>query len=599
MTSQLRNVAREYFGAWTHGFGCVCAARAVGLFEALVFGQLAGLVPTSDGILPERYGEPHCLERDLLEAKEMIKSHSDDADDVLALERWKDERRREIEQRYEHAADLCEFLEDLEEERVNELQRLKNERLASIEERLHEDGWDTDDMVFPDETFTEWKQLVLQPKPLTDRIWTNLYPKLVPLLRANRERNRRIEQVEKFHEREMVIHECMGVIQRAYPPLAKVSVSWGDRPDAEPVTTELDVPFPTTAEASRWGRIKTLAESDLDPDDVEDMFFERERNVGGCLGEWMRKIHDDVLIVWNGGRSESQHAKKSKKEGGVRRSTRKSKAALGATCGTDLPRRTMVFTEPNGAVCTSPDELSDDIRLLLRADTVFRASSGPCYYPDIIPSPVVKWVFTEFGEAPRFGDVWDRRNVEKDVETSDVARKILDRMGNPDVSHPELGAMGKAFLCMRCKWDAPVGWLDFLKHYSTELSRWNEGIYNLSSRDDADEIVFNNTHDLDPSNTEPILKILDPIESVEVTRDRTKSLIPDTSERDDEIDPMMCLMCDTLGVEATYRHRWTLDFEGSPMISHLRDVHGIQTGRYAIHYGRLWHATVTGDAGDQ
>ncbi|QRV99302.1 hypothetical protein RhiJN_27321 [Ceratobasidium sp. AG-Ba] len=556
-SKRARNVAREYFGAWTHGFGCVCAARAVGF--------LAGLVPTSDGILPERYGEPHCLERDLLEAKEMIKSHSDDADDVLALERWKDERRREIEQRYEHAADLCEFLEDLEEERVNELQRLKNERLASIEERLHEDGWDTDDMVFPDETFTEWKQLVLQPKPLTDR--SNMDESISetrPTLKSKSRTKQTNRKVEKFHEREMVIHECMGVIQRAYPPLAKVSVSWGDRPDAEPVTTELDVPFPTTAEASRWGRIKTLAESDLDPDDVEDMFFERERNVGGCLGEWMRKIHDDVLIVWNGGRSESQHAKKSKKEGGVRRSTRKSKAALDATCGTDLPRRTMVFTEPNGAVCTSPDELSDDIRLLLRADTVF----------------LVKWAFTEFGEAPRFGDVWDRRNVEKDVETSDVARKILDRMGNPD-------------------WDAPVGWLDFLKHYSTELSRWNEGIYNLSSRDDADEIVFNNTHDLDPSNTEPILKILDPIESVEVTRDRTKSLIPDTSERDDEIDPMMCLMCDTLGVEATYRHRWTLDSEGSPMISHLRDVHGIQTGRYAIHYGRLWHATVTGDAGDQ
>ncbi|KAG8790972.1 hypothetical protein FRC12_010502 [Ceratobasidium sp. 428] len=583
------------------------SCREMLLFELSDTNQLHEFVPISRDILRERDGISYCLEKDFFALKNYLQSPVENDDDEAAFEDWMDNRRKELEERYKHSDALDEFLDQMEEDRADELQRLKDERMASIEERLNEDGWDSDDMTFPNETFAEWKELVLQPKPLTDRIWSNLYPKLIPLLKQNRERNKQIEQQERLQERQRVIHDCMGVVQRAYPPLAEVSVYWDDGPDAEPVTTKLDVPFPTTTDALGWHSIKTLAEVDYDSDTLETNFFDSKRNIGERLGEWMQKVHDDVLAIWDQGYSnKSKDAQSAEKnQTSLRRSTRKGKEPLDATCGTDLPRRTMVFTEPGGLVCTSPDELSDEIRLLLRADTVFRTSSVPCYYPDIIPTPVLKWVFTDIGEAPRFGDAWDPHKVTRDNEVSDVARKLLQRMGNPDVTYPELKALGEAFLCMRCKWEKPVGWLDFvslflrnhvqslmdaytqLKHYSTELSRWSDGYYNLSVRDDADEITFNNAHDLDPSNPEPIQKILNPAQSAEMAADRTKPLMPCESDHDSGISSLRCLMCETLGVDAVYSHRWTLDFEGSPMISHLKDVHGIAMGRYAVHYGIL------------
>ncbi|KAG8689842.1 hypothetical protein FRC09_012239 [Ceratobasidium sp. 395] len=108
-------------------------------------------------------------------------------------------RRKELEERYQgalvqHAARLEEFFEDMEEDRANEIKELKEERRLSIEERLYEDGWSSEDLNFPAETRSQWNQLVLRPQPLTDRIWSNLRPKLVPLLEANRDRNNRLAE---------------------------------------------------------------------------------------------------------------------------------------------------------------------------------------------------------------------------------------------------------------------------------------------------------------------------------------------------------------------------------------------------------------------
>ncbi|KAG8694987.1 hypothetical protein FRC09_009467, partial [Ceratobasidium sp. 395] len=150
------------------------------------------LVPTSRDILPERPDVHYYLRRDLQAFKEIIddpRYKTQDVWDELIMN-----RRKELEERYQHAARLEEFLEDMEEDRANEIQELKEERKLSIEERLYEDGWTSEDLDFPAETRPQWNQLVLWPHPLTDRIWSNLQPKLVPLLEANRDRNNRLAE---------------------------------------------------------------------------------------------------------------------------------------------------------------------------------------------------------------------------------------------------------------------------------------------------------------------------------------------------------------------------------------------------------------------
>ncbi|KAG8786079.1 hypothetical protein FRC12_016938 [Ceratobasidium sp. 428] len=150
------------------------------------------LVPTSRDILPERPDVHYYLRRDLQSFMELIddpRYKTQDVWDELIMN-----RRKELEERYQHAARLEEFLEDMEEDRANEIQELKEERRLSIEERLYEDGWTSEDLDFPAETRSRWNQLVLRPQPLTDRIWSNLQPKLVSMLEANRDRNNRLAE---------------------------------------------------------------------------------------------------------------------------------------------------------------------------------------------------------------------------------------------------------------------------------------------------------------------------------------------------------------------------------------------------------------------
>ncbi|KAG9118938.1 hypothetical protein FRC07_006285, partial [Ceratobasidium sp. 392] len=143
-------------------------------------------------ILPERLGVPYSLERDLQSLKETVTDprYNDDS----AYAEWEEDWKKQLEERYQHAASLDKFLNDMEEDRADELQQLKEERMTSIEERLYEDGWTSEDMDFPAETRSQWNQLVFRPQPLTDRIWSNLQPKLIPLLEANRDRNEQLAE---------------------------------------------------------------------------------------------------------------------------------------------------------------------------------------------------------------------------------------------------------------------------------------------------------------------------------------------------------------------------------------------------------------------
>ncbi|KAG9092850.1 hypothetical protein FRC07_011576, partial [Ceratobasidium sp. 392] len=260
------NAVLECYERWTRDCVLSCAQDVEILLAISEEDWQFNLLPTSSDIIPKWPGSNWCLKRDL----QTLHQHPDET----SLEAWKTDRRKELEQRYEHAAYLDDFLDDMEWDRAHEIQELKEARKLDIEERLDEDGWTPDDMDFPDETRPQWNQLVLQPKPLTDRRIST--PKLIPLLEANRTRHRQIAEYSRLEERRALIHECMTVVLNVYPPLAEVAVYWTDNPNDEPVVTKLNVPFPTTIEVFKWLVIPELVRANGSLEELRAEFFKRE-----------------------------------------------------------------------------------------------------------------------------------------------------------------------------------------------------------------------------------------------------------------------------------------------------------------------------------
>ncbi|KAH7332974.1 hypothetical protein B0J17DRAFT_140758 [Rhizoctonia solani] len=112
------------------------------------------------------------------------------SDDRAVMETWVNERSQEMKRRWKQYRRLSRFFAAQERSRERELEDAKMARELEIKRRLLEMGWTKKDMKFPgwcSEQFT-WKDLVFQPKPLTNQAWAKIQPRLVPLLEVNRER---------------------------------------------------------------------------------------------------------------------------------------------------------------------------------------------------------------------------------------------------------------------------------------------------------------------------------------------------------------------------------------------------------------------------
>ncbi|KAG8724439.1 hypothetical protein FRC09_018727, partial [Ceratobasidium sp. 395] len=151
--------------------------------------DVQSLVLSSRKIMPNkrRWGwDIHAFQKDVDEVQARL-DEFDKSDDQVALAKWKETRRQELDVRRSQASELTQFLDTIDENREAELSGLKRQRTAEVQRRLLELGWEKEDLTFPYYRRRDWEMLVDQPKPLTDRTWDNLRPKLIPLLEANRE----------------------------------------------------------------------------------------------------------------------------------------------------------------------------------------------------------------------------------------------------------------------------------------------------------------------------------------------------------------------------------------------------------------------------
>ncbi|KAG8727529.1 hypothetical protein FRC11_012975, partial [Ceratobasidium sp. 423] len=509
---------------------------------------LIPILPYSDVIKEPRFGHVYTLRNELskipAEEKQILNNKNNDS-----LERLK-ERIAEMGKRRVRGEELEGYLDVLEEERESELDELKAQRRDQIEARLLEEGWTRQSMKASPENSTEWNRLVSQPKPITDRIWNNLYPKLVPLLKLNRAYNERADRENRRRDRIKKLQALVKGVREALPPLVHLtrenpsnnnqtvesSTSSASASNTRNSDVKVEQPFPSTMELIAWPMIKSIVDNDMSPEEAETKFNEIRDEFDRAVVEWRDKIEQELVAIWNANREEEvkTEAPAGKGKGKARAvarptraGTRKTRASTGVSTNASgsqavelvLPEFVTTFTKPDGTTTTNISDLHPNLQLLLRADTMFKSVDGFILYrtyPAIVPRAVPLGLVIGGPEGLNYGDRWNGSKFRRDDETSTVAKNLLARIGRPDAIAVEMKALGVNFRCGRCNRTLTDTWEDLVRHYTTEQTNYKRAQEKIGAEPQSG-FVFHNTHGLEPGNPKPFAHLMTPQESAEYT----------------------------------------------------------------------------------
>ncbi|CAE6422560.1 unnamed protein product [Rhizoctonia solani] len=579
------------------------------LFEMSLFTPLCAFLPKSDVINHPRPGFVYTLESEF----QKIKAAAEKDQDEDAFTKWQEERIAEIERRQEHGDMLEEYLNLMEEEREMELDDLKQQRHNQIEARLLKEGWSLQDMASSPNNSAEWHKRTWQPKPITDRVWANLYPKLVPLLKSNRAYHDRVEKESRRRARIKKLRGLADSIRQALPPLVHLTL----KPPEDNETTgssapparassvpeypdkNVDQPFPAMTELLTWPMIKNIVDDDTSPEDAETRFGEVRAEFDQAVVEWREKIEQDLVEIWHAGRDEDREdqvesstrkgkgkAVKQTAKTNTRGSRGRTAVASKSTAGPAshsvelvLPDFVATFTKPDGTTTTNLSDLSPNLQLLLRADTLFKSSqySRDYAYPGIVPRAAPFCVILGGPDELMYGERWDAGLFKRDDETSAVAKELLALAGRSEASVAEMEALGGNFRCGGCNRTLTDTWYDLVRHYATEQGRWRQAQEKIKAEPKAG-FVFNNTHDLRPGNPRPFAHFMTPQAASDYTIENSTHDMP----------MMTCMRCEKMGIQARYFHTLHPNI-GSSMIEHLHDVHGVTGPRIGFDFKHWEH----------
>ncbi|KAG8717802.1 hypothetical protein FRC09_013636 [Ceratobasidium sp. 395] len=441
----------------------------------------------------------------------------------------------------------------------------------------------------------QWHKLVIQPKPITDRIWANLYPKLVLILQSNRQYYERADRKKRRQDRLDRLDELVTEIRKALPPLVQVVpkhpevnekaiTSNAVGPEApgwsgvgQDPTVKIDMPFPSMAEILTWAMIKDTIEIDIPLQDLDRRFTKIRERFDQAVIEWRNKVEQDLIDIWWQGQDKNKIKEddveppkpkgksKAVERATVRRSARKSKeqqsTGQASTSRTQpepvLPEFIVTFTKPDGTTTTNLSELSPNLQILLRADTRFKAPRSEYAYPGVVPRAALFAVIFGGDDDLKYGERWDATSVTRDNDGSAVARELLNRFGRPDATSAEMKAIGSRFGCGRCDRGWPDSWEQLVSHYAYQQQDWRTAQEKIK---EYPNIAFNETHSLGPENKKPSAYLMTPESKFEYMSKRSTQ----------PIEMMACKWCQRIDIAGRYFH--ITGAEESPIIQHLRDV---------------------------
>ncbi|QRV72017.1 hypothetical protein RhiJN_00031 [Ceratobasidium sp. AG-Ba] len=500
---------------------------------------------------------------------------------------WKQARSERVQNRQMFGDKLKGFLDWMESGPEDGLKHLREERRNQIKTRLIAEGW-------KEEQFRlwyspEWRQLVWQPTPVTDQNWPSLRSKLLPLLNKtyymnDGEKKRRKDRIDK-------LESLTRTIWRTLPPLVHVTLKLphDDKPPpkynlprSDYQDVRIDMPFPSTNEFLMWPMIRTIIEEDISAEDAEARFNMIRDQVGRAVVEWRVKVEQDLVEIWKSGLDAKDDTQVATASGGGQGAAHRVSGSKGLvdntgsaalrTVGKAFPEFIITYGKPDGTTTANMTELSPNMQLLLRADVVFKGDHLYYNFPDILPRAYLGYTLIGGTEEELYGERWDKTKFERDDEMSAIPRNMLARVGRSDVSAAEMRALGRNFTCGMCHKIMTGSWEDLVRHHTAEERQARLAQAKILAYPKSG-FVYRNVHDLGPRNPKPFGRFL--------TSSEAADLYEETE--DYQFYMMSCIKCEEMEIPTRYFYTSSRKVD-SPMLEHLRDVHGVQKGKMGVHF---------------
>ncbi|CAE7101851.1 unnamed protein product [Rhizoctonia solani] len=538
--------------------------------------DLRCLVHHSSKIMPSkaRWGPSmaHVLKEEAREVEQKYQEMKNGGDKT-AMEEWEKETKAAIQKRIEESTPIQFFLDIIESDREHEVREIKNARRREIEDRFVKLGWDKKDMQF---TYNfpsrrEWYSLVEKAQPLTERIWSNLQPKLIPILEANREERLQKEKSDRQSARRIRLAHLMREIKKTQAPLLDITVrsptvpqksshsgkSGDDSQEAGPSSRVVEaqssdaIPlevssddsdisilsditfhdiFPDIEDALQWPMVQELYETDTSVSKMEQNFIAGRAEIDAAIADWKTNTHTRLAEM-------------------LRRDQDVQSQPL-------TPR---LIVQENK---TDPfANFSDDLKLLLRADSLFIGVVTRTR--KIIHS--YELATTQFGYGIAFRDGIMSKPYKPPLnfgriraydEARPVIRVLLAHMGLENACIAELQSVGRGYVCGRCHDTKPKTWEDLVLHYM-EAKEVFTRVQEHTAKLEALDVTYRDVHDPDAFSDRPLVKFTSPL-SGNITR--------------------ACTLCTKEPISHVVRG------PEERIIEHLKDVHNIAAPQLGTHY---------------
>ncbi|CUA70927.1 hypothetical protein RSOLAG22IIIB_09201 [Rhizoctonia solani] len=356
-----------------------------------------------------------------------------------ALVNWENDRKQAIAQKQEDGRLIARVIAAFERDKKQVVQNTIISRRLEIERRLAELGWTEEDIPSGRlcNRFGPYSQLVNQSKPLTERIWANIKPKLITILQANRTERLEDERLKRIEERKAHLSKLFLNTKDQMSPTLKFKIRLPDLSSKEKLvaTVRFNAPFPNLDYLLSWPFLKNFPEPEATVDDMEARFEENRVQIQGYITEWQNSV-----------------------EAGFVDQLRQDPVIQGK-----ILQSTNIITKKSDSF----SNLSDELKMLLRADSLFYADYGsssyrfkqPRAYSSILED---KGLVGSENSLTCWNYLKPPPTLNKFVlntEAREVARMLLLSMGRPNASYFEVQAVRRRFGCGRC--------------YATEM-RWEE-----------------------------------------------------------------------------------------------------------------------------
>ncbi|KAG8685668.1 hypothetical protein FRC11_010239 [Ceratobasidium sp. 423] len=475
----------------------------------------------------------------------------EDEDETL-FKAWAEQQKRRVAVRRksealssplhrQHAGELSKFLNALDAKRGDEKRELLKTRRAQVKERLLALGWEAGDLKFNpySDGAREWHELVempKQPKPLTDRIWKNLYAKLQPLLEVNREERLEQERLKRKVHRRNCLDAFLRKIERQEPPLIKVKPrpfsAWYLGSFYRPLF-QRDV-FPFARDALELPFVQALndEDEDLSVEDFRRGLEEHRSEVGTYIVEWRDETRARLVDL-------------------LRDQNREYTELLQPPKNTDPD----VFAK-----------LSDDQKLLLRADSLFYVDQA---HPSTARRPypydkALRIAYTNYAKYP--AEPWELEGdpepeltdldlIHRHAAAQEVARDLLEDLGRPNASFVEVNQLH--YICERCHDKKPKEWTGIIEHYLEQKQIYAK-VEKHSFALAQEGIIYNNVHG---PGDKPLVRLSKPNNSPGV-----------------QVQVRKCSLCAKKPIVQS------IVVSQEKLYKHLLEVHGVTEPKLGVHY---------------